>query len=46
LAAQHAERSAAAHRLRRRPDRPGRHPAPPSRVSSSQHGVNIASARH
>ncbi|MFF5829605.1 GntR family transcriptional regulator [Streptomyces bacillaris] len=46
LAAQHAERSAAAHRLRRRPDRPGRRPTPPSRVSSSQHGVNIASARH
>ncbi|MYW33297.1 GntR family transcriptional regulator, partial [Streptomyces sp. SID2119] len=34
-----------AHRLRR-PDRPGRRTAPPPRVSSSQHDVNIAGARH
>ncbi|MFE2293934.1 GntR family transcriptional regulator [Streptomyces sp. NPDC059452] len=45
LTAQHAERAAGAHRLRR-PDRPGRRTAPPPRVSSSQHGVNIAGVRH
>lgn len=45
LTAQHAERAAGAHRLRR-PDLPGRRTAPVPRVSTSQHGVNIASARH
>ncbi|UPT45164.1 GntR family transcriptional regulator [Streptomyces anulatus] len=45
LAAQHAERAAGAHRLRR-PDPPGRRTAPVPRVSGSQHGVNIAGARH
>ncbi|NEB65761.1 GntR family transcriptional regulator, partial [Streptomyces fulvissimus] len=34
-----------AHRLRR-PDRTGRRAAPLPRVSSSQHGVNIAGVRH
>ncbi|MFJ9622405.1 GntR family transcriptional regulator [Streptomyces sp. NPDC101181] len=43
LAAHHAERSTAAHRLRR-PDRNAHRPA--SRVSTSQHGLNIASGRH
>ncbi|NED30216.1 GntR family transcriptional regulator, partial [Streptomyces anulatus] len=42
---QHAERAAGAHRLRR-PDPPGRRTAPGPRVSTSQHGVNIAGARH
>ncbi|MEW1629187.1 GntR family transcriptional regulator [Streptomyces sp. NPDC089173] len=45
LTALHAERAAGAHRLRR-PDRAGRRAAPPPRVSSSQHGVNIAGVRH
>ncbi|MFI2314216.1 GntR family transcriptional regulator [Streptomyces sp. CB00072] len=45
LTAQHAERAAGAHRLRR-PDPPGRRIAPVPRVSTSQHGVNIAGARH
>ncbi|MFJ1859609.1 GntR family transcriptional regulator [Streptomyces anulatus] len=45
LTAQHAERAAGAHRLRR-PDLPGRRTAPVPRVSTSQHGVNIAGARH
>ncbi|GFN07764.1 hypothetical protein Smic_63200 [Streptomyces microflavus] len=45
LTAQHAERAAGAHRLRR-PDRTGRRAAPLPRVSSSQHGVNIAGVRH
>ncbi|MGC5007582.1 MULTISPECIES: GntR family transcriptional regulator [unclassified Streptomyces] len=52
LAAQHAERATAAHRLRRAdrsPDRtPGRESAPPrpGRVRTSQHAVNTASGRH
>ncbi|MFJ4708527.1 GntR family transcriptional regulator [Streptomyces anulatus] len=45
LTAQHAERAAGAHRLRR-PDLPGRRTAPVPPVSTSQHGVNIAGARH
>ncbi|MFF8500812.1 GntR family transcriptional regulator [Streptomyces anulatus] len=45
LTAQHAERAAGAHRLRR-PDLPGRRTAPVPRVSTSQHGVNIAGARY
>ncbi|MDG9683954.1 GntR family transcriptional regulator [Streptomyces sp. DH18] len=45
LTAQHAERAAGAHRLRR-PDQAGRRTPPVPRVSTSQHGVNIAGARH
>ncbi|MCX4673755.1 GntR family transcriptional regulator [Streptomyces sp. NBC_01433] len=45
LAVQHAERAVAAHRLRRT-DRAGGRMAGRGRVSTSQHGVNIASARH
>ncbi|WP_030974031.1 GntR family transcriptional regulator [Streptomyces sp. NRRL S-1824] len=48
LAAQHAERATAAHRLRRADRIPGREPAPPrpGRVRTSQHAVNTASGRH
>ncbi|MET8326856.1 GntR family transcriptional regulator [Streptomyces sp. NPDC005181] len=48
LAAQHAERATAAHRLRRADRTPGRAPAPPrpGRVRTSQHVVNTTSGRH
>ncbi|MFF0289509.1 GntR family transcriptional regulator [Streptomyces sp. NPDC005262] len=48
LAAQHAERATAVHRLRRADRVPGRAPAPPrpGRVRTSQHAVNTASGRH
>ncbi|MFB7209624.1 GntR family transcriptional regulator [Streptomyces sp. NPDC056255] len=41
LAAHHAERAAAAHRLRRRPAAPGA-----GRVRTTQHSVNTAGVRH
>jgi DNA-binding GntR family transcriptional regulator len=45
LTAQHVEGATGAHRLRR-PDPPGRRTASVSRVSTSQHGVNIAGVHH
>ncbi|MEU8630310.1 GntR family transcriptional regulator [Streptomyces sp. NPDC048669] len=45
LAARHAERAAAAHRLRR-PDRPGAAVPRAGRVRTSQHAVNTPSGRH
>ncbi|MDQ0987529.1 GntR family transcriptional regulator [Streptomyces sp. V2I9] len=45
LSAQHAERAAGAHRLRR-PDLPRHRTPPAARVSTPQHGVNTAGVRH